>query len=196
MDLSENIFKIEYNLEYPAAGKLLVAEPFMVEYPFSRSIVLLISHSGEGSIGIILNMPILHVLNSAVPELKDLDPIPLYKGGPLGEDILFFIHSYGDLPQALPIKNGLYLNGDFEFVKQKLLEGKMSPDDFKFFLGYSGWGPNQLEMELNIDTWVVTEEPSEYVLNQNTETLWSDVLSNMGAKYKVWSRYPLMPSHN
>lgn len=196
MDLSENIFKIEYNLEYPAAGKLLVAEPFMVEYPFSRSIVLLISHSGEGSMGIILNMPILHVLNSAVPELKDLDPIPLYKGGPLGEDILFFIHSYGDLPQALPIKNGLYLNGDFEFVKQKLLEGKMSPDDFKFFLGYSGWGPNQLEMELNVDTWVVTEEPSEYVLNQNTETLWSDVLSNMGAKYKVWSRYPLMPSHN
>lgn len=196
MDLSENIFKIEYNLEYPAAGKLLVAEPFMVEYPFSRSIVLLISHSGEGSMGIILNMPILHVLNSAVPELKDLAPIPLYKGGPLGEDILFFIHSYGDLPQALPIKNGLYLNGDFEFVKQKLLEGKMSPDDFKFFLGYSGWGPDQLEMELNIDTWVVTEEPSEYVLNQNTDTLWTDVLSNMGAKYKVWSRYPLMPSHN
>lgn len=196
MEMTENIFKIEYNMEYPAAGKLLVAEPFMQEYPFSRSIVLLVSHNPESTMGIILNMPILNVLNNAIIEFEGLDPIPIYKGGPLGEDILFFIHRFSDLPQALPIKDGLYLNGDFEEVKRKLMEKKVHPDEFKFFLGYSGWGPNQLEMELQNDTWLVAEEPSDYILNQNPEFLWKDVLKNMGNKYRVWSRFPISPSNN
>lgn len=192
----EDLFTIKYNQEIPEAGKLLVAEPFMAGYPFSRSIVLLIEHAMESSMGIILNMPILDALNEVILEFEDLDPIPLYRGGPLGEDILFYIHRFEHIPKALPIKKGLYLNGDFEYVKSAILAGKMNSSDFKFFLGYAGWGPNQLHHELQGDNWLVTEEPSDFILNQRPEHMWDDVLKNMGYKYKLWAKYPLDPSNN
>lgn len=192
----EDLFTVKYNQELPEAGKLLVAEPFMTGYPFSRSIVLLIEHAMESSMGIILNRPILDALNEVILEFEDLDPIPLYRGGPLGEDILFFIHSFEHIPKALPIKKGLYLNGDFEFVKSAIIAGKLNASDFKFFLGYAGWGPNQLHHELQGDTWLVTEEPSDFILHQRPEHMWDNVLNNMGYKYKLWAKYPLDPSSN
>lgn len=192
----EDLFTVKYNQELPEAGKLLVAEPFMTGYPFSRSIVLLIEHAMESSMGIILNRPILDALNEVILEFEDLDPIPLYRGGPLGEDILFFIHSFEHIPKALPIKKGLYLNGDFEFVKSAIIAGKLNASDFKFFLGYAGWGPNQLHHELQGDTWLVTEEPSDFILHQRPEHMWDNVLNNMGYKYKIWAKYPLDPSSN
>ncbi|WP_018109506.1 YqgE/AlgH family protein [Bacteroides propionicifaciens] len=192
----EDLFTVKYNQELPEAGKLLVAEPFMTGYPFSRSIVLLIEHAMESSMGIILNRPILDALNEVILEFEDLDPIPLYRGGPLGEDILFFIHSFEHIPKALPIKKGLYLNGDFEFVKSAIIAGKLNASDFKFFLGYAGWGPNQLHYELQGDSWLVTEEPSDFILHQRPEHMWDNVLNNMGYKYKIWAKYPLDPSSN
>ena len=192
----EDLFTVKYNQELPEAGKLLVAEPFMTGYPFSRSIVLLIEHAMESSMGIILNRPILDALNEVILEFEDLDPIPLYRGGPLGEDILFFIHSFEHIPKALPIKKGLYLNGDFEFVKSAIIAGKLNASDFKFFLGYEGWGPNQLHYELQGDSWLVTEEPSDFILHQRPEHMWDNVLNNMGYKYKIWAKYPLDPSSN
>ncbi|EGJ71118.1 UPF0301 protein yqgE [Bacteroides coprosuis DSM 18011] len=193
---SENIFSIKYNQEIPDTGKLLIAEPFLTDYPFSRSVVLLVNHSLESSMGIILNVPMHQSLNDIITDLKGLENIPLYRGGPLGEDILFFIHSHSHIPAALPITNKLYLNGDFDIVKELLLEGKVEPNDFRFFLGYSGWGPEQLQNELKTNTWLVTEEPAEYIINQSAKLLWKNILHNMGYKYKLWARYPLVPSQN
>lgn len=196
MKTIDNIFNIKYNREIPEAGKLLIAEPFMADYPFSRSVVLLINHSEESSMGIILNMYMHQTLNDVVSEFKDLERIPLFRGGPLGEDILFFLHTHSEIPSALPISNGLYLNGDFDLIKQLILEGKINPNDFRFFLGYSGWGPKQLHTELENDTWLVSEEPSNFIIHKMPRKLWRSALNNMGSKYKIWARYPLVPSQN
>lgn len=196
MNNMNDLFKIKYNKELPEPGKILISEPFLKEYPFSRSVTLLVNHSADGSMGLVLNMPIAVTLNDIMAELQEIDEIPLFRGGPIGEDILFFVHSIKDLPGAVPIIDNLYLNGDFEILKQKLIDKKVDPNNMKFFLGYSGWGANQLHHELEADSWLVSREPIAYLLNQSPYSLWKDVLQNMGSPYSLWARYPLLPALN
>ena len=196
MDSIDSLFNVKYNNEPPLAGKLLIAEPFLTDYPFCRSVVLLVNHSTESSMGLVLNVPIQQSLNHVVTELQSIETIPLYRGGPLGEDILFFIHTYGCIEGAFPISEGLYLNGDFDLVKNLLIKGSLDPKQFRFFLGYSGWGASQLETELEHDAWLVTCSSSQYIIEQNPHKLWEGLLHRMGNKYKIWARYPLIPTHN
>lgn len=196
MELDRNLFNIRYNNNPPEPGKLLIAEPFLKDFPFSRSVVLLINHTYESSMGMILNMPIPQSLNEVIPEFKDLPEIPLFRGGPLGDDILFFVHTYADIPSALPITDKLFLNGDFSVMKTNLVNGNIDPKNVRFFLGYTGWGANQLQNELHTNTWLVANSTPEYIISHTPYTLWRDTLSSMGGKYRVWTRYPLNPSNN
>ncbi len=196
MEVNNSIFNIRFNNIEPKPGKLLIAEPFLRDFPFSRSVIMLISHTIESSMGIILNMPIPQSLNEIIPEFRNLPEIPLFRGGPLGDDILFFLHSYKDIPSALPITDDLYLNGDFSYMKENIINGNIDPQQVRFFLGYTGWGPDQLKLELKTHTWFVSPTtPSNLFLN-SPYTLWNDSLCRMGGKYKIWSRYPINPSNN
>ncbi len=196
MEIDRNILNIRSTHTTPQSGELLIAEPFLKDFPFSRSVILLINHTIESSMGIILNMPIPQSLNDIIPEFKNLPEIPLFRGGPLGDDILFFIHTCPDIPSALPISNNLYLNGDFEYMKQSMVNGKLAPNEVRFFLGYTGWGPKQLDQEIITNTWIVANKKPEYILRHTPYTLWKDTLSALGPKQKIWARYPLNPSNN
>ena len=196
MKNTDNIFNIIYNKEVPAPGKLLLADPFLTGYPFCRSVVLLVSHTIENSMVLIINVPLIQTLNELIPELEHLEEIPLFRGGPLGEEVLFFIHTYPDIEGAFPLTKNLYFNGNFDQVKQLLAERKLDPNQFKFFLGYSGWGDSQLEEELKANSWIITEAPALYLIHQRYDLLWQELLKSMGGKYKLWARYPLIPSLN
>lgn len=196
MDIDENIFNIRYNNIAPEPGKLLVAEPFLRDFPFCRSVTLLVNHTAESSMGIILNMPIPQSLNELIPEFNNFPEIPLFRGGPLGGDILFFLHTYKDIPEALPIVEGLYLNGDFQVMKSNIINGNIDPKSVRFFLGYTGWGPGQLEFELKQNTWLITRTSVEYIINQSPYTLWKDTMNSMGEKYQIWTRFPINPFNN
>lgn len=196
MKIDSDLLDVKYNDVKPEPGKLLIAEPFLKEPSFTRSVILLVSHSVESSMGIVLNNPMPLFLNEVKREFEYLPEIPLFKGGPLGENILFFIHTYKDIPNALPIAKGLYLNGDFEVMQKYILQGKVDLQQIRFFLGYTGWGPHQLDFELTTDTWLIVEKDSEYLLNSSPYTLWNDTLSKMGDKFKLWSRFPIEPSNN
>ncbi len=114
MNINTDIFKIQSNNVMPSRGKILISEPFLHDVTFGRSVVLLVDHTEEGSMGLIINKPLPLMLNDIIKEFKYIEDIPLHKGGPIGTDTLFYLHTLHEIPGTLPINNGLYLNGDFE----------------------------------------------------------------------------------
>lgn len=196
MDMS--IFQIESNKAIPRQGSLLVSAPFLKDYHFARSVVLVVEHNDEGSMGIVMNKNFsnLMTLNELVPELASIPPIPLYKGGPVGRDTLFYLHTFSYLKDALPLGNGLYVNGDFEQMKRYILAGGETQGMVRFFMGYAGWQRGQLTQEIEANTWMVSNDSQVDLLNMYLRDLWKESLCDMGGKYAVWSRYPKYPIMN
>ena len=196
MDMT--LFQVESNKVFPRQGSLLIAAPFLRDYQFSRTVILMVEHNEEGSMGIILNKNFsnLMTLNEVVPELASLPPIPLYKGGPVGRDTLFYLHTLSYLKDALPLGNGLYLNGDFNQMQQYILSGAPTQGVARFFMGYAGWQKGQLKQEMKQNTWIVNNESQVDLLNMYLRDLWQEALCDMGGKYMVWSRYPKYPFMN
>ena len=196
MDMT--IFQVESNKVLPRQGGLLISAPFLRDYHFARSVVLVIDHNEEGSMGLVLNKDFsrLMTLNVLVPALAALPPIPLYKGGPIGRETLFYLHTLSYLKDALPLGNRLYLNGDFDEMQKYILSGAPTQGVVRFFMGYAGWQKGQLKQEIEANTWLVNNESKVDLLNMYLRDLWRETLCDMGGKYAVWSRYPKYPIMN
>ena len=196
MDMT--IFQIESNKIHPGKGDLLISAPFLKDFYFARSVILMIENNDEGSMGIVLNKSFsnLMTLNEVIPELASLPPIPLYKGGPVERKTLFYLHSFSELKDALPLGNGLYVNGDFEQMKRYLLFGGATQGYIRFFMGYTGWQKGQLKQEIETNTWIINKDSHLDLLNMHLRDLWKESLCDMGGKYAVWSHYPKYPIMN
>ena len=96
----------------PKKGKLLIAEPSLTgDVSFNRSVVLLAEHNQEGSVGFILNKPLNYSINDLVEEIQV--PFPVYNGGPVEQDNLYFIHK---VPELIPQKYNSELSTAFAFA--------------------------------------------------------------------------------
>lgn len=181
----------------PKKGNLLIAEPsIMGDISFNRSIVLLADHTDEGSIGFILNKPFDFGVKDLVPEIE-LD-FKVYNGGPVEQDNLYFIHKIPELiPNSIEISLGIYWGGDFSSIVDLINEKKITDQDIRFFLGYSGWNENQLEDELVSNSWVVTENVYENeIISKEDDSFWKEKMIELGGKYSIWSNAPENPSYN
>lgn len=196
MNIDSDIFKIQSNNVLPSRGKILISEPFLRDATFGRSVVLLIDHTEEGSMGLIINKQLPIFVNDIIKEFKYIENIPLYKGGPIATDTLFYLHTLADIPGAIPISKGLFLNGDFEEIKRYILQGNQIDRYIRFFLGYSGWESEQLSTELRENTWLVSKEENAYLMNGDTKDMWKQALEKLGSKYETWSRFPQVPTFN
>ena len=196
MNIDSDIFKIQSNNVLPSRGKILISEPFLRDATFGRSVVLLIDHTEEGSMGLIIHKQLPIFVNDIIKEFKYIENIPLYKGGPIATDTLFYLHTLADIPGAIPISKGLYLNGDFDEIKKYILQGNKVDRYIRFFLGYSGWESEQLSTELKENTWLVSKEENAYLMNGDTKDMWKQALEKLGSKYETWSRFPQVPTFN
>lgn len=197
MKLNTDIFKIESNNVVPSRGKILISEPFLRDATFGRSVVLLVDHTSEGSMGLIMNKQLPFTLNQVIKELGNIEEeILVYKGGPLSPDTLFFIHTMPHIPGTLPISKGLYLNGDFAEIKKYIIEGNPVKNNIRFFLGYSGWDEEQLDHEIKENTWLVGKGETPDLLSGKIDSMWKSALGKLGTKYETWSRFPQIPSLN
>ena len=196
MNIDSDIFKIQSNNVLPSRGKILISEPFLRDVTFGRSVILLIDHTEEGSMGLVINKQLPLLLNDIIMEFKYIDEIPLYKGGPIATDTLFYLHTLADIPGAISTCKGLYLNGDFEEIKRYILQGNKISEHIRFFLGYSGWESEQLSNEIRENTWLVSEEKKSYLMKSDTKDMWRKALEKLGSKYETWSRFPQVPTLN
>ncbi|WP_299125757.1 YqgE/AlgH family protein [uncultured Tenacibaculum sp.] len=174
----------------PERGRLLIAEPAILnDSSFKRAIILLTEHTESSSVGFILNRPLSYSLNDLVPEI-DCN-FTVYQGGPVEQDNLYFIHKVPHLiPNSIEVANGIFWGGNFELLKELLNNNLLEPTDIRFFLGYSGWGVNQLEDELFSNSWFVSENDYRNILSTDNETFWKDQLLQKGGKYKIWANAP------
>ena len=193
-----NIFKITHNNLLPAQGSILISEPFQQDAYFQRSVVLLVEHNTQGSMGFVLNKKTDLIVNTFFPELEEYPEIPIYLGGPESANRLFFIHSLGELivPDSVKIKDRLYFDGDFEALKRYIQNGHSIEGKVKFFLGYSGWTEGQLGNEINKNSWVVSHAAKENVLLADGESFWKNSLEQLGSNYEAWTKYPKDPYLN
>ncbi len=193
-----NIFKIETNHVVPSQGKILISEPFLCDHVFGRSVILLVDYTENGVVGLVLNKPLPISLNEVLDDFKDYrESIPICKGGPLSMDTLFYLHTFRDVRDAIPLEDGVCLNGDFNEIKARMRQGEEEEGGIRFFLGYSGWTYGQLEKEIDENTWIVGEGNRENLMDEkNASCMWQNVMSGLGGKYRMWSRFPQVPIMN
>jgi putative transcriptional regulator len=176
-------------------GQLLLAEPFMDDPNFKRSVVLLCEHKAEGSLGFIINKCLNMNLGEALPDLKGFES-QLYFGGPVETDTLHFLHKLGDrLEGACPVGPDLWWGGDFEMLSILIQTGQVQPDEVRFYLGYSGWSAGQLHSEMEEHSWFVHPGTIDHVFSED-EQLWRQILVAKGGQYRLIGNYPEDPLYN
>ncbi len=175
-------------------GDILLAEPFMKDENFKRTVILLCEHNDDGSFGLVLNKKLELYVTDVLPEFP-AEKIVLYAGGPVGLDSLHFIHTYGDLIEgSIQVREDVYWSGNFEQVKMLFETKSVDPNRFRFFIGYSGWGADQIENEMEAKSWIISENFKDILLED--ERLWKSILEYMGGNYKFVSTFPEDPQLN
>jgi putative transcriptional regulator len=169
-------------------GKLLIASPAMEDRRFQRAVILLCDHDEEHAMGIVLNksMPKL-----TLPKLLDqigvenairAPKLPVLDGGPCQRDRGFVLHSTDwDSPDAtLEITSGISMTATRD-VLDALCTGPDRPAHALLALGYSGWGPGQLEQELRQNAWLVADaDPAAVLSADDMATKWDRALLSLG----------------
>ena len=151
------------------AGNFLIARPAMVDSFFGRSVILLLQHSPEGAFGLVLNRP---------AQAKEL-PFPIFVGGPCKMDGLLMIHGLEEWAKqddepTMEVCPGVYLGTSEQFEKVTETPEAFS-EKFRVFTGYAGWGPNQLEAEMQQDGWIVLPANGEIIFGTPVQDLWEDL---------------------
>lgn len=191
----QDLFKIKPNRKNIAVGDILIAEPFLEGRYFSRSVVYVVEHDGKGSIGFVLNKPMSYTTSDLVGELKGLE-FPVYLGGPVEQNQLYYLHTHPELPDALHIADGIYWGGDFAELTHFLKEGQISSQEIRFFAGYSGWESGQLKKELEENSWMVGNMGRDRLFQLAWSELWEKSMSDLGGRYKIWANFPEDPIMN
>jgi putative transcriptional regulator len=180
----------------PEKGRLLISEPFLPDPNFERTVVLLCDHNEEGSFGFVLNKPSIMKVNEVMDSIHNLDEI-VYVGGPVQQDSLHFIHRNIKLENAIEICAGISWGGSFESLVLMAETKQIVTQDIRFFLGYSGWGPGQLEAELEEESWIVCDQVTDELLfDTDPPLMWKKALENLGGRFSMYSNYPVDPRLN
>ena len=182
--------------EKPEKGKVLISEPFLNDPNFKRTLILLAEHTAEGSVGFVLNKPTEYLISEVIEDFPEFDAKVFY-GGPVQLNTLQFIYKGENIIDgSLEISPGLYWGGSFEILKMLIKSNAVNPGDFRFFLGYSGWGEGQIDDELEINSWIVSHTATDNIFSDEPDKLWREVLKSMGKKFAILASFPENPSVN
>ena len=150
-------------------GYLLVAQPLLIDSYFNRSVILICDHNKNGTIGLQVNKPLKSNLKSIT--FKTLIVQKAFLGGPVRKNI--------------------------DYIENLILNKKIQENQFKLFIGYSGWNSGQLEEELNENSWIVIPKfDINIIFSKDYKNIWKKVLNNSNKIHKMFSNYPINPRLN
>jgi len=172
-------------------GRVLLAEPFMLDPNFKRTAVLLCEYSmEEGGVGFVMNKPLNMRVDSLIEDFPEFDA-EVFFGGPVATDTIHYVHNVGDLlDDSQPVTNGVFWGGDFEKLKFLITSELITPSNIRFFVGYSGWSNGQLENEIEMGSWVTADMDTNYLFRSEPDDLWQQVMQNKGDRFSVISQVP------
>jgi len=192
-----DLFKIKHNNIEPAKGKILISMPFLQDTSFRKSVIILTEHDTVGTFGFVLNKTADYRLNDVLDGIPTID-IDVGYGGPVENDTLHFIHTLGEaVPDTIRVDRYLSWGGNIDTIKELLANGIATSKNIRFFIGYSGWAPNQLNDEIQSDTWLVSKlSADDYMSGISRDSLWPYALKQLGKKYSYWTTFPDNPNLN
>jgi len=176
-------------------GQLLIAGATLPDPNFARTVVLVCEHSDDGALGLVLNRPGELVVGESAPELAQLtgDDATIDRGGPVQPDALLVLAEFEDSSQAgMRVIGNVGLVGDGSELDDLVLATRR----VRIFAGYAGWGPGQLDAELDSEDWFVAPAGVDDIFNPDADELWARVLARKGAHFALVARMPIDPSVN
>lgn len=180
----------------PAPGILLIADPFLKDANFKRSVVFLCEHQEEGSFGFVLNKTYEYSLDELITGVEDLK-IPVYYGGPVQMDTIHFLHQYPlQIPGGFKVADDIYWGGDFETAIALLRAGDLDITRIRFYIGYSGWSKGQLKDELQEKSWLTVAATRKLIFHKEINEIWRDALRHLGGDYELLVNFPIDPQLN
>lgn len=176
-------------------GSLLVAAPSLGDPNFARTVVLIAEHGPEGAMGLVLNRPLGVSVAEAVPILRDFvpDEESVHAGGPVQPEAVMALGDFRDADRAAAIAFAsvgfLPADADETLDPTSLLRARV-------FAGYAGWGPGQLEEEMDEEAWVAIPAHPDDCFADDPERLWRDAIRRHGGALAVFALEPDDPSLN
>ena len=185
------------NQALPKAGDILLSEPFLDDPYFGRKVVLLCEHNDEGSFGFVLNNFVDIDVDEVMDELPKLNT-RISVGGPVKNGNLYYLHTRQDIADSIPVVDGVHMGGDFEQIQSMLKEGGLKSHEIRFFIGYSGWSPAQLQEEIRSRSWFVADASQTDIMrtDEENEAFWKRLISDMGDGFTHIANAPNDPSLN
>ncbi len=177
-------------------GIFLIADPFLKDPHFLRTVLLLCEHNEEGSFGLVVNRLLPLRLSDLLTDFQDMD-FPVYYGGPVDTNTLHILHRVPALMTgSQPLQKNIFWGGDIEIVKELVNQKNLSRNDIRFYLGYSGWSAGQLKQEIKDETWITGKGNQDLVFMQHPVNCWKMALQTLGEPYVQMVSYPIDPQLN
>ena len=175
---------------------LLIADPSLNDYYFSRSVILLAEHDENGSLGLIVNKPTNVKLKELIKIDLPVNPVVML-GGPVATDNIYIMHTLGKhIEGSMEISTGIYWGGDFEHIAAALNKDASLIKFIHFYVGYSGWTAGQLAGEIQANSWVPESIDSTNFSLGHYNNQWRNFMKSLGGEYAVWTNFPANPNLN
>lgn len=179
-----------------APGILLIADPFLKDPNFLRTVVFMCEHKEEGSFGFVLNRKYENTLDELIPELEG-HKVPVYYGGPVQKDTIHFLHQYpAEIPGGVEVIKGVYWGGDFPAILELIKSRELDYKKIRFYIGYSGWNDGQLQNEMDEKTWLTVAATRKIIFHPDYKETWKDALRQLGGEYEMMINFPIDPQLN
>lgn len=176
-------------------GELLIAAPTLLDPSFARTVVLIADYNDEGAMGVVLNRATTATVADAAPDLEPLvgGDAPIFSGGPVQPTAGVVLVEYepGE-GQGAVLFDGIGMLPGLAELAAALPAVRRT----RVFAGYAGWGPGQLEGELEREDWIRDRARPDDIFSEEPEELWSAVLTRKGGQYALVARMPEDPSQN
>ncbi len=179
-------------------GIFLIAAPALRDPNFRQTVVLLCEHGPEGALGVVVNRPTAMSISEALPQVPVLEGQRhvLFAGGPVQTNQVMLLYRLSQVPDnSHPVFDGVCLGGDLD-VMERILTDTPGREAFRAYLGYSGWGPGQLEAEMKTGSWITMPADPIVVFEKEPTKIWSDVVLSLGDDYRLYADMPFDPSFN
>jgi putative transcriptional regulator len=174
-------------------GKLLVSSPALIDPNFRKTVVLITHHDEEGAMGLVLSRPSQVAAVEAVPGLRDVPGggDPVFVGGPVHPDAFMAVAEFEDVNES-----AAQIFGDIGFLPAQADPSELDVRHVRLFAGYAGWGPGQLEMELEEPSWIVVVAEAGDPFADDPDELWRAVIHRKGGPFSLMENMPFDPGLN
>jgi putative transcriptional regulator len=157
------------------AGAVLISAPTLEDPNFDKVVIYMAEYNQQGALGFVVNKVFERSFNE-LTEFRHSRPFPLYVGGPVDKEKLYFIHRMPDsIKEGTPIGDGVYLGGNFKQAVQYINTTGDAENNLRLFIGYSGWDAGELEAEIKEGSWLPVPASATTLFQTSENLLWEEL---------------------